>query len=346
MDKVVLKQTIVPQSSEFGLIRYRVCCSRSRAFVTQLAFAEFLVSVLKREPYSCTKGTEVSYRRHIQDNADRPTRSTVACLVGAAALSRRSRNLSQPLSRDQIITMLATANPNMSQVSLARKEMLENISGQQRWSDCFSPTMKKPVNQGSPSALMDRFIPRRSSTPRDLSTFHDNHSPNSSLNAGSCEAETSPAKQDYRNALRDVIMPPCSPKDRVLNLTVMTESPPLSPSSRLSICLPSESPAVGSPNKGKRRAARLIPKSPDKILDAPDIVDDYYLNLLDWSPSNILAVRRPAQLSLALHSLFPLLFSSVASRLLPFLAFPPLAAIFFALSSERRKDSAKTFRAI
>ena len=35
---------------------------------------------------------------------------------------------------------------------------------------------------------------------------------------------------------------------------------------------------------------RFIPKSPDKILDAPDLVDDYYLNLLDWSKSNILAV--------------------------------------------------------
>jgi hypothetical protein len=23
-------------------------------------------------------------------------------------------------------------------------------------------------------------------------------------------------------------------------------------------------------------------QSPDKILDAPDLVDDYYLNLLDW----------------------------------------------------------------
>jgi cell division cycle protein 20 (cofactor of APC complex) len=26
------------------------------------------------------------------------------------------------------------------------------------------------------------------------------------------------------------------------------------------------------------------------VLDAPDIVDDYYLNLLDWSSNNILAV--------------------------------------------------------
>lgn len=35
---------------------------------------------------------------------------------------------------------------------------------------------------------------------------------------------------------------------------------------------------------------RAIPQYPEKILDAPDLVDDYYLNLLDWSASNVLAV--------------------------------------------------------
>lgn len=35
--------------------------------------------------------------------------------------------------------------------------------------------------------------------------------------------------------------------------------------------------------------SRYIPQAPDRILDAPDIIDDYYLNLIDWSPNNILA---------------------------------------------------------
>ena len=35
---------------------------------------------------------------------------------------------------------------------------------------------------------------------------------------------------------------------------------------------------------------RNLPTQADKILDAPDIVDDYYINLLSWSDSNILAV--------------------------------------------------------
>lgn len=35
---------------------------------------------------------------------------------------------------------------------------------------------------------------------------------------------------------------------------------------------------------------RKISKTPFKVLDAPALKDDYYLNLLDWSSSNILAV--------------------------------------------------------
>ena len=39
-----------------------------------------------------------------------------------------------------------------------------------------------------------------------------------------------------------------------------------------------------------RKSSRKIPKAPFKILDAPDLQDDFYLNLLDWSSQNILAV--------------------------------------------------------
>lgn len=35
---------------------------------------------------------------------------------------------------------------------------------------------------------------------------------------------------------------------------------------------------------------RKISEKPTKVLDAPDIVDDYYLNLISWSKDNILAV--------------------------------------------------------
>ncbi len=54
-------------------------------------------------------------------------------------------------------------------------------------------------------------------------------------------------------------------------------------------------PALCSPSKQSDRAKkpaanRHIPLAPEKILDAPELMDDYYLNLLDWSSSNVLAV--------------------------------------------------------
>jgi len=39
-----------------------------------------------------------------------------------------------------------------------------------------------------------------------------------------------------------------------------------------------------------RKALRKISRTPYKVLDAPSLQDDYYLNLVDWSSSNILSV--------------------------------------------------------
>jgi cell division cycle protein 20 (cofactor of APC complex) len=39
-----------------------------------------------------------------------------------------------------------------------------------------------------------------------------------------------------------------------------------------------------------KKATRYLPQAPEKILDAPDIVDDYYLNLMDWGMNNTLSV--------------------------------------------------------
>ena len=39
-----------------------------------------------------------------------------------------------------------------------------------------------------------------------------------------------------------------------------------------------------------KKPTRILPQHPEKILDAPDILNDYYLNLLDWGNNNMLAV--------------------------------------------------------
>ncbi|WIA41163.1 hypothetical protein OEZ86_004780 [Tetradesmus obliquus] len=47
---------------------------------------------------------------------------------------------------------------------------------------------------------------------------------------------------------------------------------------------------MGSPIMSPRRPPRKIPRAPYKVLDAPALADDFYLNLVDWSAQNLLAV--------------------------------------------------------
>jgi cell division cycle protein 20 (cofactor of APC complex) len=48
--------------------------------------------------------------------------------------------------------------------------------------------------------------------------------------------------------------------------------------------------ASGASGVGKVKSYRHVPSAPERILDAPALVDDYYLKLLDWSCTNTLAV--------------------------------------------------------
>ncbi|EEA08246.1 uncharacterized protein CMU_019890 [Cryptosporidium muris RN66] len=49
---------------------------------------------------------------------------------------------------------------------------------------------------------------------------------------------------------------------------------------------------------GMEPISRRIPKGPFKILDAPNLQDDFYLNLVDWSSTNLLAVGLSSSLYL------------------------------------------------
>lgn len=72
-------------------------------------------------------------------------------------------------------------------------------------------------------------------------------------------------------------------RGRVINCTL----PPVEP--------PEEFPTspvrfAGSLTTVNRGAVRKIARVPYKVLDAPQLTDDFYLNLLDWSCGNVLAV--------------------------------------------------------
>lgn len=51
-------------------------------------------------------------------------------------------------------------------------------------------------------------------------------------------------------------------------------------------CCPRSQKLLRSP----RKPTRKISKIPFKVLDAPELQDDFYLNLVDWSSLNVLSV--------------------------------------------------------
>ncbi len=56
-------------------------------------------------------------------------------------------------------------------------------------------------------------------------------------------------------------------------------------------CSPSfNSTVYRNDDRSTKLVNRHIPSSPSRVLDAPDMMDDYYLNLLSWSSTNVLAV--------------------------------------------------------
>jgi cell division cycle protein 20 (cofactor of APC complex) len=52
----------------------------------------------------------------------------------------------------------------------------------------------------------------------------------------------------------------------------------------------SSSSATGKNSQSAKLVSRHIPSAPSRILDAPDLMDDYYLNLVSWNDQNVLAI--------------------------------------------------------
>lgn len=155
--------------------------------------------------------------------------------------------------------------------------------------------------QPSPSRTIysDRFIPSR--TGSNFALFDISPSANSPAEG---REDGSGA---YATLLRTALFGPdagvCSPgtPDKLMRLD--GKNPSVYPSSRNIFRYKTEtrqsmhslSPfgfedALPGVSHGPVKAARKVPRSPYKVLDAPALQDDFYLNLVDWSAHNVLAV--------------------------------------------------------
>ncbi|GAA0151678.1 ubiquitin-protein ligase [Lithospermum erythrorhizon] len=123
------------------------------------------------------------------------------------------------------------------------------------------------------SENLDRFIPNRSAMDFDFAHFM--------LSGGKVMKENSeplsPSKEEYRKQLAAAFN---MNRTRILSF----RNKPPSPAEQ-------SSPLFTDTQQQKHsKRQRIIPQTPERTLDAPEFVDDFYLNLLHWSDSNVLAI--------------------------------------------------------
>ena len=99
------------------------------------------------------------------------------------------------------------------------------------------------------------------------------------------------SRKSTRNSWQKIYYEPIMDKDRVGFLHSRASLHHLPKDLRMSESPSSYSQNIEPGQVKARRVFRHIPQSAERTLDAPDLVDDYYLNLLlDWSSENMLAV--------------------------------------------------------
>lgn len=121
---------------------------------------------------------------------------------------------------------------------------------------------------------LDRFIPNRSAMDFDYA-----HYMLTQANKNSNPPARSVSSEAYRRELAEALN---MNRTRIL---AFKNKPPIPVE-----MVPKKHSLTASDQPKLTKCRRCIPSTSERTLDAPDLVDDFCLNLLDWSSSNVLAV--------------------------------------------------------
>lgn len=123
----------------------------------------------------------------------------------------------------------------------------------------------------------DRFIPNRSAMNLEACQF--------SLAAESTEQGElmSSPKAEYQRSVKNLLMG--DTQSKILSFKGKAPLPSEDAQSELRVLYTQNKTEVAA-----KKSSRFISQTPDRVLDAPEMRPDFYLNLVDWSSTNTVAV--------------------------------------------------------
>ena len=182
------------------------------------------------------------------------------------------------------------ANTSIRGVVRARWERKKHESNSNN-SECSDAENRKPVS------MSDRFIPNRAAMDFEKSSHAILSFDGSESSVG--ERTDGGASEDEEHTINSVasdmseyktsVLGIDDSKSRILSFADKAPAPRGDTVNNLQV-LYSASTTSRKNKSSTKLVSRHIPSAPTRILDAPDLLDDYYLNLLSWSDTNILAV--------------------------------------------------------
>jgi cell division cycle protein 20 (cofactor of APC complex) len=192
---------------------------------------------------------------------------------------------------------MASFNKPTSAADLAEFEALAGLttsslkpSGTSRWerkkaalknstsSNTPSKRSRSALESNTPSkqsSQADRFIPHRPSMDLDQA----------GIVLGS-ENAVDREQSEYQKMLENEL---CDGREHRV-LSFKNKAPVADASAQRREVLYSANHVAADKPRSSAKSLRHIPSAPTRVLDAPDLLDDYYLNLVSWSSENIIAV--------------------------------------------------------
>ncbi|XP_054266543.1 fizzy-related protein homolog [Macrosteles quadrilineatus] len=171
------------------------------------------------------------------------------------------------------------------------------------------PPLFKMSNKNSVNVSADRYIPARS--PHNWHTRFSMIPDGRSMNCSSKKSRDTTAGEGGRDSLAyncllrnellganiGAVKGPCDERRAVSSPernNFFHYSSPIENEQNIESVAPYSLSPVGPPSqkllRSPRKATRKISRIPFKVLDAPELQDDFYLNLVDWSSQNVLSV--------------------------------------------------------
>ncbi|KAF0915230.1 hypothetical protein E2562_034597 [Oryza meyeriana var. granulata] len=138
------------------------------------------------------------------------------------------------------------------------------------------PSLCTKSKNPSAKCYGDRFIPDRSAMDMDMAYFLLTEPKKEKENTDML----SPAEEAYKRLLAEKLL---NNRSRILTF----RNKPPEPEGMLQQLL---SETLTSSQTKLARKRRHIPQSSERTLDAPGLVDDFYLNILDWGSKNVVSI--------------------------------------------------------